>query len=611
MLQSLNPISLSIPRVRWQQKRCEKQSDEELLVEARRLGYEFRRKESSKNLYEIFGLVCEIATRGLEINFYDVQILAGYHLAKCRIAEMMTGEGKTFTGLFPIAYHGLGKKGVHVATVNDYLAKRDSELLAPVLERLGVTVGLIQTDMPPQERAAAYKCNVTFGTAKEFGFDFLRDRLGNMNGQPPTMRELNYILVDEADSILIDEARTPLIIGLQDNVNQQKESRCYRWAQSHVEEFEEDKHFEYEHDKRKVKLTTRGLHIMRGLPNHSVRGEPARRLQRLMETAIKVKRDFLLDKHYAIREGEIVIIDENTGRPAEGRQWQNGIHQAIQAKEDVEITIPNKTAASVTMQSFFKRYKQVSGMTGTAWTSRRELKKAYKKRVVRIPTNKPSQRKELKHQFVVNWQQKCDAIVADVKLMIEKGRSVLIGTRSVGRSELVGKYLDAAGIEHSVLNARNLEREAELVEQAGQPGRVTVSTNMAGRGTDIKLHPDVKKAGGLHVILTEIHESQRIDRQLIGRSGRQGDPGSYRLILSMQDEILLLGLGPKRFEAIQRQYEGKLKVSGDQMKVFKTAQTKLERKFLTDRMILLRQTTDREKLHLEMGRDPYLEYEES
>jgi preprotein translocase subunit SecA len=421
-------------------------------------------------------------------------------------------------------------------------------------------------------------------------------------------RPFYYALVDEADSILIDEARTPLIIGIIDQAGEAEKKACYEWSARNATAFVEGQHYKYEHDKRQVKLNPPGWRLLRDLPQTpATRSINIRQLCEYMETAIKAHRDFHLDKHYALVDGKVVIIDEFTGRPAEGRQWQKGLHQAIEAKEGIAITPATHQAATITVQSLFKLYPKFSGMTGTAWTSRREFRKVYKRRVVRIPTHRPVQRKRLPTLIFPDLKSKFEAVVAEVLEMLEHQRPVLIGTRSVDKSEILSHMMSEQNIAHQVLNARHLAREAEIVAGAGQSGRVTIATNMAGRGTDIKLDDSVRQHGGLHVMLTEIHEAERIDWQLIGRASRQGDPGSYRLFLALTDEILLLGLGPKRAQRVAREYGHQNPVPREAFIWFKRAQRRLERKYLVDRMILMEHERQTREQYFDTGQDPYLD----
>ena len=517
-------------------------------------------------LPESYALVREAGRRTLSMRHYDVQIVGGIALFEGYIAEMQTGEGKTLTATLPLYLHSLVGKGAHLATVNDYLAKRDAEWMRPVYEMLGLSVGIIQTADDQGARRIAYAAPVTYGTAKEFGFDFLRDRLllraqnrlqtemlgdggGGFSGSgdQPVMRGMHFCLVDEADSILIDEARTPLIIGsIEDNVRDQI-VQTYRWAAKHADEYEIEEHFTIDDDTKQYELTARGRQKVRSLPKTDlVRTMGLVDLYEYTERAIKVHREFLLDRQYVVRPNdkgieEIVIVDEFTGRLAEGRKWRDGIHQAIEAKELIEISVPTGQAARITVQDLFLRYRHLAGMTGTAATSARELKRIYRTPVIRVPTNRPPRRQQLPDRVFGSMMAKFEAIVQEVQEQHAEGRPVLIGTRSIDKSEILSKMLSDIGIEHQVLNANNVEREAEIVADAGVEGHVTVATNMAGRGTDVKLAREVEAIGGMHVICTELHDAARIDRQLIGRCGRQGDQGSYRQYLSLDDDILKTG----------------------------------------------------------------------
>ena len=565
-----------------------------------------------KLIPEAFPLVIEAIRRSLDMVPYDVQIFAGMQIAKGRITEMKTGEGKTLTATMPAYLHALSGRGSHVVTVNDYLAKRDHELMEPVFRTLGLASGVVTAETAPPERKKSYRKDITYGTAKEFGFDFLRDRLALTGGQSPSQllhRKLNFVLVDEVDSILIDEARTPLIIGITDSEEQKITELCFRWAAQHSEQFVEEQDFEYQHDKKKVELKPAGIQRMRALPqNEGTRRVPIRKLYEYMENAIKVRRDFQMDQHYTIRDGKIAIIDEFTGRIAEGRQWQKGIHQSVEAKEKIEVTPNVGSGATVTMQTFFRLYDNFGGMSGTVDTSSREFKKVYKKQTVIVPTHRPVRRKKFGMKVFVDAMVKFEAVVNEITTMTEASRAVLVGTRSVEKSEALSRLLTQRGIAHEVLNANQLEREAEIIKASGGVGKVTVATNMAGRGTDFILDPEVRKAGGLHVILTEVHESQRIDWQLIGRGSRQGQPGSFRIFASLDDDVLLQGLGPVKTEMLQKKYASipdRGTFHPRLVRLFQLAQKNLEKKHLVDRMVLLRQDKERQERHIEMGQDPY------
>ena len=576
---------------------------------------------------EAFALVREAGRRTLNMRLFDVQILGGVALFKGSIAEMQTGEGKTLTATLPLYLHALAGKGAHLATVNDYLAHRDAEWMRPIYELLGLTVGVVQTKDTSDQRRQAYGCDITYGTAKEFGFDFLRDRLllrrlgfrqedflaGLSDhrlegaGDKPVQRGAHFCLVDEADSILIDEARTPLIIGsLGDKIREQV-AATYNWAAQHAERFQEHKHYEVDDDTKKVELTAEGRQLLRAIPYPDImRSVGLIDLYQYVERAIKVNRDFHLDRQYVVREGEIVIVDEFTGRLAEGRKWRDGIHQALEAKEKIEVTVPTGQAARITVQDLFLRYKHLAGMTGTARTSARELHKIYKTFVVPMPTNRPPQRKRLPDRVFADTEEKFQAIVAEVRELHALGRPVLIGTRSIDKSVWLSEMLNEAGIEHQVLNANEVEREADIVAEAGTIGKVTVATNMAGRGTDIKLGEGVAEMGGLHVICTELHDSARIDRQLQGRCGRQGDPGTVRQYLAMDDEILRTAWGPEKADKFA-QLANKAGSLDKYYAQLRKSQRVVEKNHFRDRMILLHHEKERKKVQREMGQDPYLD----
>ncbi|MEZ6134433.1 MAG: preprotein translocase subunit SecA [Pirellulaceae bacterium] len=579
-------------------------------------------------LPEAFALVREAGRRALNMRHFDVQIVGGAALYDGCIAEMQTGEGKTLTATLPLYLHALVGKGAHLATVNDYLAERDAQWMRPIYDMLGISVGIVLTDSDPDQRRKAYASDVTYGTAKEFGFDFLRDRLllraqGRMQsdflgegsserwssrGDEPVQRTMHFALVDEADSILIDEARTPLIIGSLGDETRETVIATFRWAAEHADKFEIDEHFSLEDDSRKIELTGRGRAPVRSLPRIDLmRTVSLVDLYEFMERGIKVHRDFHLDRQYVVREGEIVIVDEFTGRLAEGRKWRDGIHQAIEAKEKIEVTVPTGQAARITVQDLFHRYRHIAGMTGTASTSAPELTKIYKTPVVLVPTNRPPRRVRLKDQVYGTMEQKFEAVVAETLEMHRQGRPVLIGTRSIDKSMALSKMLNDSGVQHQVLNANEVEREAEIVADAGKRGKVTVATNMAGRGTDVKLEQEVRDLGGMHVICTELHDAARIDRQLIGRCGRQGDPGSYRQYLGLDDDILRNGYGLKKAEKFKAMGATQAGPFHSMASLIRRAQRKVERKHFRDRMMLLHHERERTKMQREIGQDQYLD----
>jgi preprotein translocase subunit SecA len=500
--------------------------------------------------------------------------------------------------------------------------------MGPVYRLLGLTVGVIQTQDPSDKRRQAYACDITYGTAKEFGFDFLRDRLllrrmgrqqadflgegsnerWDASGEQPVQRGAYFVVVDEADSVLIDEARTPLIIGSLGDKAREQVVATYQWAAEYAPKFQEDVHFDYDHDTKKVELTPVGRQLLRSLPQPEIlRTVGLVDLYQYTERAVKVNRDYFLDREYVVRDGEIVIVDEFTGRLAEGRKWRDGIHQAIEAKERQEVTVPTGQAARITVQDLFLRYRYLSGMTGTARTAAREFRKIYKIRVIPIPTNRPVLRKRLPTRIFGTNDAKWSAIADEILELYQQGRPVLIGTRSIDKSEHLSRLLSERGLKHQVLNAREIAKEADIVALAGQTGKVTVATNMAGRGTDIKLGEGVPEVGGLHVIVTEMHDAARVDRQLCGRCGRQGDPGTFRFFLSLEDDILESGFGPKqaeRYERMGASTNGRM----DQLaRTFRKAQRKVERRHFRDRSVLLYHEKQRKKMQREMGQDPYLD----
>ena len=617
-----------LPLIEARAQPLEKLNDYDLRKESLSLRYRARSGEPlDRLLVEAFALVREAGRRTKNMRHFDVQLLGGAAAHHGSIIEMQTGEGKTLTATLPCYLAALDGKGAHMATVNDYLAGRDADLMRPVYEALGMSIGVIQSQMAQDDRRQAYACDITYGTANEMGFDFLRDRLlkrqieqgardlfGEMlggadsGGEKPVQRDLHFMLVDEADSILIDEARTPLVISAAPGEDEEIATEAYQWAAEKRHQFELDDHYEYDFKDKRVDLTLGGRRLVRELAKPAAMDKlPLASIYEYIERAIKVDREMSLDRHYVIRDGEIVIVDEFTGRLAEGRKWRGGTHQAVEAQEGVEITFETNQAARVTIQDLFLRYHRLAGMTGTASSSARELSKIYEVFVIPIPTNRPPIRQQLPAMVYGTAEQKWEAIANDVAEQHAAGRPVLIATRSIDKSELVAQLLDAQGIEATVLNAKHVAQEAEIVAEAGKQGKVTVATNMAGRGTDIKLGKGVHDLGGLYVICTELHESQRIDRQLIGRCGRQGDPGAYRQFLSLDDDILKQGLGAKKADALKATGE---KLTGPQPSyesLFYKAQQKVEQRHFRDRKIMLYHDKERQKVQRAMSQDPFLD----
>ena len=464
---------------------------------------------------------------------FDVQMIGGLVLHEGAIAEMATGEGKTLAAALPVYLNGLSGHGVHVVTVNDYLAGRDAKQMGLVYKFLGLTVGLIVAGLDSEQRRTSYNSDVTYGTNNEFGFDYLRD---NMAVDPSQLvqRELNFCIVDEVDSILIDEARTPLIISGPAEDATDKYAKADEIAQKLIK----NKDFGVDEKDKYIMLTEKGVnHVESLLQITNLYGEHADWVH-FIDQALRAWHLYEKDVDYIVRDGEIVIVDENTGRLMEGRRYSNGMHQAIEAKEKVQIRRENQTLATITFQNYFRMYKKLSGMTGTAETEATEFIKIYNMNTWVIPTNKPCIRQDLQDMVYKSEDAKWRAIVAEIKERHGKGQPLLVGTASIEKSEHLHGLLEKEGIPHEVLNAKNHGREAEIIQYAGHEGKVTIATNMAGRGTDIALGPGVTNLGGLHVLGTERHESRRIDNQLRGRSGRQGDPGSSQYFLSLDDNLM-------------------------------------------------------------------------
>ena len=597
-MQALSDESLQAKTAEFKQRLADGQTLDDILVEA-------------------FAVCREASRRVLGMRHVDVQLIGGMVLHDGKIAEMRTGEGKTLVATLAVYLNALSGKGVHVVTVNDYLASRDAGIMAPLYNFLGLTVGVIIADMQPFDRQNAYGSDITYGTNNEFGFDYLRDNMVT-DQYDKVQRELNFAVVDEVDSILIDEARTPLIISGQadDNVQlyQIMDAIPAQLVRQETEEGEGDYWVDEKahqvilseagHEHAEQILTQMGLLQ----ENDSLYSAANIALMHHLMAALRAHSLFHKDQHYVIQDGEIVIVDEFTGRLMSGRRWSEGLHQAVEAKEGVEIKRENQTLASITFQNYFRLYTKLSGMTGTADTEAFEFQSIYNLETVIIPTNRPVQRKDFNDQIFRSAEEKFEAVVKDIQECHKRGQPVLVGTTSIENSELVSKLLHQAGLPHNVLNAKEHEREALIVAQAGKVGAITVATNMAGRGTDIVLggslkhqidairadetlsdeekqaqisalengwqaeHDRVVAAGGLHIVGTERHESRRIDNQLRGRAGRQGDPGSSRFYLSFEDPLLRLfaldraaailnRLAPERGVAIEhglltRQIEG-------------------------------------------------------
>ncbi len=497
---------------------------------------------------EAFAVVREAAKRSLGLRHYDVQIVGGDVLHEGAVAEMKTGEGKTLTATLAVYLNALLGRGVHMVTVNDYLAQRDAEWMGPVYEALGISVGVIQPQMRPEERREQYDCDVTFGTNSEFGFDYLRDNMA-VRIEDCVQRGHYFCIVDEVDSILIDEARTPLIIS---GVPEAAADTYYRFARV-VPTLKKGDDYEIDEKQRTVAPTESGvekiekalgidnlyLGVNTGLVNHLVQ-------------ALRAHALYHRDKEYIVRDGEVLIVDEFTGRVLEGRRYSEGLHQAIEAKEGVGIREENQTLATITLQNYFRLYDKLSGMTGTAATEATEFDKIYKIEVASVPTHREVARKDENDFIFKTKDAKWAAVVDDIAECYETGQPVLVGTISVEVSEMLSERLTKRGIPHNVLNAKHHDREAQIIMDAGQKSAVTIATNMAGRGVDIKLGEGVAELGGLYVLGTERHESRRIDNQLRGRSGRQGDPGRTRFYLSAEDDLIRIFSGDRMYRVLDR-----------------------------------------------------------
>ncbi len=485
-------------------------------------------------LPEAFAVVREASWRTLEMRPFDVQIVGGVVLHEGKIAEMKTGEGKTLMATMPVYLNALTGKGVHIVTVNDYLATRDSEWMGKIYEFLGLSVGKIYHDIPEDERKAAYSADVLYGTNNEFGFDYLRDNM-KFSKEQMVQRDLNFAIVDEVDSILIDEARTPLIISGQAEESTDK----YYKVNQIIPKLKKEEHYQIDEKAKTASLTDEGIVIMENLLNVDNLYDPANiETLHCLNQAVKAHGLFKNEVDYVVKDGEVIIIDEFTGRMMAGRRYSDGLHQALEAKEGVKIENENQTLASITFQNYFRMYEKLAGMTGTAATEAEEFGSIYKLEVIVVPTNQPMIREDCPDVIYRTEDEKFDAAIEEIKELHAIKRPVLVGTISIERSELLSKKLKKSGIKHNVLNAKHHEKEAEIIAQAGQPGAVTIATNMAGRGTDIVLGESIPELGGLHILGTERHESRRIDNQLRGRSGRQGDMGSSRFYLSLEDDLL-------------------------------------------------------------------------
>ncbi|MEJ1960410.1 MAG: preprotein translocase subunit SecA [Gammaproteobacteria bacterium] len=594
-------------------------SDAALRAKTEEFRDRLKRGESFDSLLaEAFAVVREAGRRVMNMRHFDVQLIGGITLHQGKIAEMRTGEGKTLVATLPAYLNALSGEGVHVVTVNEYLASRDAEWMGPLFRFLGLTVGVIRNSQGPQEKREAYNCDITYGTNNEFGFDYLRDNLA-FRLEDRVQRSLSYAIVDEVDSILIDEARTPLIISGPAEESTELYLRINQLVPRLARQKEENGpgDFSVDEKQKQVHITEEGHEHVEALMAEAGllrQGEslydPANiRLMHHLNAALRAHAIFKRDVEYIVRNGEVIIVDEFTGRTMQGRRWSDGLHQAIEAKEGVRVREENQTVASITFQNYFRLYKKLSGMTGTADTEAPEFLQIYGLEVVVIPTHKPMVRKDAPDLVYLTQSDKFQAISEDIQDCIKREQPVLVGTTSIETSEFLAELLQKQGVPHEVLNAKQHEREAHIVQQAGRPGAVTIATNMAGRGTDIVLggnlnaeiaalgenptpeavaaaraewqtrHDKVVASGGLHIVGTERHESRRIDNQLRGRSGRQGDPGSSRFYLSMEDNLMRIFGDPvrtKRLLQMAGMKEGEVIESGMLTRQIEKAQRKVE-----------------------------------
>lgn len=602
-------------------------SDEELLRRGSDLRWRAKTGVPLAGLMrEVYALVRESARRHRSMAHFPVQLMGAIALFEGHIAEMQTGEGKTLTAVPAASLRGLVGKGCHVITVNDYLAERDAKHMGPIYEALGLSVGCILTEMEPDERRANYAKDITYGTAKEFGFDFLRDRLrkgaetgdverarpfgtGAGSSEPPVQRGHYFALVDEADSVLVDEARTPLIIGLT-RQNDPATVNLLRWSRLTASRLEPNSDFLFRPDRRDARLTDRGCRkvLLTGKPK-LIEAIDMERIYETVEKSLVAQHGFVRDRDYVVVDDKIVIVDESTGRTMDGRKWQDGLHQAVEAKERIPITALTGQAARITVQAFFRHYQHLAGMTGTASAVAGELRKSYSIKVTTIPTNRPCIREPLPTRVFRTLEAKWIAVAEETQRITSSGRAVLIGTPSVEASEALSAKLATRGIRHEVLNARYPKKEAEIVSRAGRTGAVTIATNMAGRGTDILLEDATRDNGGLHVIATEMHTASRIDRQLVGRSARQGDPGSFQFFLSLEDELL-------RYWPLEKRKKWMLAAGKNEVltstwtRLFRRTQRTIEKQHRKQRKEMLKHEKQRSMGYAKMGLDPYLELTE-
>ena len=575
-----------IEQINALEKFYEKMSDDELRSVFDALKDEIRQKSKTMDdvLVDVFAITREVSKRTTGMRHYDVQLIGGIVLNQGNIAEMKTGEGKTLVATLPVVLNAMSEEGVHVVTVNDYLAQRDADDMSVIYNFLGLSVGVI-TAQTGEERKEQYDCDIVYGTNNEYGFDFLRDNM-RYSSSEKMQRAHNFVIVDEVDSILIDEARTPLIIsGPTDRTLD-----GYKKADEIADKLKREADFVIDEKNRTVSLTEEGNERAEELFEvDNLYSMENAILSHHLDQALKARYLFEIDVDYVVKDGEIVIVDEFTGRLSEGRRFSEGLHQALEAKERVAIKEESQTLADITFQNYFRLYKKLAGMTGTAQTEATEFSEIYSLDVLSIPTNLPTIRDDKNDLIYKTEKEKFEAVIIDIKKRREKGQPVLVGTASIEKSELLHGLLKSAKVSHSVLNAKNHEKEAQIIKNAGGKGAITIATNMAGRGVDIKLTDEIKALGGLYIISTERHESRRIDNQLRGRSGRQGDPGESRFYLSLEDSLFCI-FGSDKIRSIMERLgikEGEHIESKMVTRAVENAQKKVEQMHYESRKHLL------------------------
>lgn len=618
-----------LPAIEEEENAARKLSDEKLRKANMALRYRARTGESLERLLvPAYGLVREAARRTVSMRHFDVQVLAAIAIYHDCFVEMQTGEGKTLTATMPVTLHALNGKNCHVVTANDYLAERDAELMRPVYEALGLTVGALQPRLSQAERRDLYARDVTYGTFSQFGFDFLRDALrkatASETGSPilvvgrdqakraeentPVQRGHHFALVDEADAVLIDSARGTLTVHAPSDTTPATPAAHYRWAAEIARGLAETVDYAFDRETKRTDLTRAGRRKVRqAAGGRELEGVGLVEMYRQVQLAVLVRHAYTRDRNYIVTGGRVKPLNERTGRPTRRGSWSGGVQQAIQAKEGLNVTDAVGSAARITIQDYFRRYQRLAGMSGTLNGCEREIKRTYGCHTFEIPTNRPSRRAQWPDLVLGTQQAKWNAIVAETRQLHDEGRPVLIGTCTITSAECISKMLTENGIAHQVLHGHHVRKEARVIARAGQLKAVTVATSMAGRGTDIQLGPGVAELGGLHVICADLHTSPRLDRQLQGRCARQGDPGTYRQFLALDDEILTEGLGEAQAGKYRDLGQNATSSLDRFAGVFRRAQRKIQQEQSLARQRLQTRNRSRGKRYREMGRDPHLD----